>query len=705
MFKNLKIWVKLLISTLVFILPISSLMFFVFSAYNDSIQRAEEQIAGNRILEPIVELVNQLSEHNILTMASFDDAYNETDNDLSKRRDSVSKEIAKNFDRVMLPIINYSSTINKVISKLNEDSEDTISPKFIHSRWKNLLEKVRKSGNVDLASDYEVLFDMLNKLIRFIRDESGLILDPDLDTYYMMDITLLALPKFKIELSDYVNSVSAYMSDPDTEEAGYLKYTRNSLHKEIENIYSSLNTAIIKDEQFYGVNPNLTNIVRPSYFDFKSSFDKLIKFTESLEGNSVSYVSKRELLDNSIPVIESSLVFWTLSNIELNNLLNKRIGYFEHRRLIAFVITGIALSIAIVMVVLISRQIAFHIKVVTEITELIADGKIQDAADEINNPEKIGLFQKYIDDKSYLRDEILKLFRAIRMMTINLSSLLGQVKVSADVVSNSTGNITSSAKEIETIVAEQAALTNQVNSLSNEIAETSDNVMSQASYLDKMSKSTSDFAKDGLDNLNQLKTNMSLLTETSTEISEKLETIKSRATNISSVITTITKVANQTNLVSLNASIEAERAGAYGTGFAVVAREIRRLADQTAIAALEIEEMITEMQVAVGEGTDSIMKYTSQTKTGSEKASILIDNLSELIESANALPEVVHNLVNATASQSKNSKEINSSMKELNNAAKYTRDSIMEFNNATTQLNLAVIGLNNELKKFTIQRR
>src|SRR6202007_2042888 len=90
--------------------------------------------------------------------------------------------------------------------------------------------------------------------------------------------------------------------------------------------------------------------------------------------------------------------------------------------------------------------------------------------------------------------------------------------------------------------------------------------------------------------------------EAATSINAKLSVLNEKAGNINQVVITITKVADQTNLLSLNAAIEAEKAGEYGRGFAVVATEIRRLADQTAVATYDIEQMVKEIQSAVAAG-------------------------------------------------------------------------------------------------------
>ena len=99
-------------------------------------------------------------------------------------------------------------------------------------------------------------------------------------------------------------------------------------------------------------------------------------------------------------------------------------------------------------------------------------------------------------------------------------------------------------------------------------------------------------------------------------INSRLAVLSDKAGNINTVVTTITKVADQTNLLSLNAAIEAEKAGEYGRGFAVVATEIRRLADQTAGATYEVAQIVKEMQTAVSASVMGMDKFSEEVRRG-----------------------------------------------------------------------------------------
>ena len=105
-----------------------------------------------------------------------------------------------------------------------------------------------------------------------------------------------------------------------------------------------------------------------------------------------------------------------------------------------------------------------------------------------------------------------------------------------------------------------------------------------------------------------------------------------KASGINSVVTTITKVADQTNLLSINAAIEAEKAGEAGRGFLVVAREIRRLADQTAVATLDIEQMVRQMQAAVSAGVMEMDKFREDVRGGIMQTSEISGQMGQILD-------------------------------------------------------------------------
>src|SRR5436190_20983556 len=125
---------------------------------------------------------------------------------------------------------------------------------------------------------------------------------------------------------------------------------------------------------------------------------------------------------------------------------------------------------------------------------------------------------------------------------------------------------------------------------------------------------------------------MGQLASSSGQISQRLSAINEKADNITGVVTTITKVADQTNLLSINAAIEAEKAGEYGRGFLVVAREIRRLADQTAVATLDIENMVRLMQDAVSAGGMQMDKFSEEVRSSAARIGEVNAETGEIIE-------------------------------------------------------------------------
>ena len=157
-------------------------------------------------------------------------------------------------------------------------------------------------------------------------------------------------------------------------------------------------------------------------------------------------------------------------------------------------------------------------------------------------------------------------------------------------------------------------------------------------------------------------------------INAKLGILNEKAANISQVITTMAKVADQTNLLSLNAAIEAEKAGEYGRGFAVVATEIQRLADQTAVAAEDIEQMVREMQTAVTAGVMGMDKFADEVRQGVgdvQKVSTQLDRVLQHVQGITPQIEFVNTTMRA---QAEGARQISESATKFGDFSRATTD-------------------------------
>ncbi len=299
-------------------------------------------------------------------------------------------------------------------------------------------------------------------------------------------------------------------------------------------------------------------------------------------------------------------------------------------------------------------------------------------------------------------DEVGLLIAKLSEMAHNLNALIGQVQRSGIQVTSSATELSATSKQQEAVMRTQVESTNNVVQSVAEISNISEELVETMKKVAAMSEQTADYANSGQDNLAQMEEAMQHMESASRSISGKLETINEKAANITSVVTTITKVADQTNLLSLNAAIEAEKAGEYGRGFTVVAREIRRLADQTAVATLDIDQMVQEMQSAVSAGVMEMDAFIAEVQRSAENVGQISTQLTRIIEQVKSLTPSFEGVNESMQFQSENAQQINAAMVNLSEEMQQTVESLQESFMAIEQLNDAARGLQDEVSRFKV---
>jgi methyl-accepting chemotaxis protein WspA len=300
-------------------------------------------------------------------------------------------------------------------------------------------------------------------------------------------------------------------------------------------------------------------------------------------------------------------------------------------------------------------------------------------------------------------DETGLLLRAIQRMTTNLNDLIGQVKKSSINVISSATTIAAASKSQEAVAHELGSATTEISAATAEISVTANELVRTMSDVSGMVVETADMARAGHARIEGMDATMRDLSTGADSISTSLSVISDRAQNITGIVTTITKVADQTNLLSLNAAIEAVKAREYGQGFSVVADEIRRLADQTAVAALDIEQIVEEMLGSVSTGIAEMDRFRVQVHKGVDTMEQVSLQLVSIIDRVQDLLPRFGQVNESMQSQSIGVEQISTAMLSLKQVAHSTTSSIGDLNLAVGGLHEAVKALREEVSTFKVQ--
>jgi methyl-accepting chemotaxis protein WspA len=272
------------------------------------------------------------------------------------------------------------------------------------------------------------------------------------------------------------------------------------------------------------------------------------------------------------------------------------------------------------------------------------------------------------------------------LLLYGLNRSLTSLSTAVEVTQSGNQQQLSTANEIAATTSEIGATSKQISVTSKELVRTMKEVASVAEV-------TGTLASSGQTGITRMKATIHQIVEASTYINDRLAVLSEKAGNIGLLVTTITKVADQTNLLSLNAAIEAEKAGEYGRGFAVVATEIRRLADQTAVSTSDIEQTVKEMQSAVAAGVMGMDKFSEEVRRGVDVVQKVSEELSQIIQQVQTLTPNFESVSEGMQSQSLGAQQISDSLSQLSDAVRQTVSSLRQSTLAMDQLGQAARGL------------
>ncbi|MEK2609787.1 methyl-accepting chemotaxis protein [Pseudomonas shirazensis] len=300
------------------------------------------------------------------------------------------------------------------------------------------------------------------------------------------------------------------------------------------------------------------------------------------------------------------------------------------------------------------------------------------------------------------KDEFGAIETGFNEMAESLASLVAQAQRSSVQVTTSVTEIAATSKQQQATATETAATTTEIGATSREIAATSRDLVRTMTEVTSAADQASILAGSGQQGLARMEETMHQVMGAADLVNAKLSILNEKASNINQVVVTIVKVADQTNLLSLNAAIEAEKAGEYGRGFAVVATEVRRLADQTAVATYDIEQMVREIQSSVSAGVMGMDKFSEEVRRGMFEVQQVGEQLSQIIHQVQALAPRVLMVNDGMQAQATGAEQINQALSQLSDASTQTVESLRQASFAIDELSQVAAGLRGGVSRFKV---
>ena len=353
--------------------------------------------------------------------------------------------------------------------------------------------------------------------------------------------------------------------------------------------------------------------------------------------------------------------------------------------IVTFCLAGIV--VGIVVAGLICRSVSVAIaKIISTIQELAANNLAVEDMDASSG------------------DELGRAAVALNEMKNNLRRMIQSIAGTAEHVASASEEISSSAEQQAQSSAHQKDQTAQVASALQQMNATVMQVSDNSGKASEASRKAAETARRGGSIVDQTLSKMRVIAESVRSTASKVEGLGKSSDQIGRIVGVINDIADQTNLLALNAAIEAARAGEQGRGFAVVADEVRKLAERTTAATKEIAQMIENVQKETKLAVGAMEEGTRQVGEGVQTTNQAGESLAEIIHMSEQVGEMITQIATAAAEQSTATEQINNSMDQIANLVKESAAGAQQSAQACQDLSGLAFELQKMVSNFKLDR-
>lgn len=352
---------------------------------------------------------------------------------------------------------------------------------------------------------------------------------------------------------------------------------------------------------------------------------------------------------------------WVVSASSLMTSFNHGIHLIQYTIMITL---GISILIGLIIIFLFSRHLAVPVQMVTESVEKIANQNLTFTYLNVKNKDELGILATGINT---MTTNIRGIIESVSNSAEHVAATSEQLTASSEQTSTASDEITRAIQEISIGQEKQLVGMEEANHSVLQISSSITAITKNIKELNDLSVETSKVSLYGNEVITQSVEQMNHINNQNIVTTEAMRLLESKSQEIGEIITVITNIAAQTNLLALNAAIEAARAGEQGKGFAVVADEVRKLAEESGNAANNISSLIGEIQL----NTQHTAQMVNEGKSVVEKGINYVANAGKTFEEIAADVDMINNKLSSVSTEIQ---EINTNTEILVNEILKTKE-------------------------------
>ena len=629
---NLSYAAKFGLISVLFMVPMIVLSAQVFLAAFDSLGKTQQELEGLHTAEELYHFAHQLENYrDIAAVVPF-----QADHALTQEEQRLKQQLTQAFQ-----------TLSQQVADV--DTQENLQ------HWSNeFFPRLQTTGEQrqptfnDQVRYYQMAIDEFYVLINQYNQKVGLALDAD--GYIQRLISMLNLLPNLNKATGIVHGAGVY--------AFIEQYLQSTTFDMVNGAYDQLIVAesdlqLLRNNANYIKHPELTarvDGVAEVLDHLRNKIDDEIISAPYLTAEWQTFDRDyQEQLEILLAVERSVLPL-------IEERLEERYQHqFSRIVVLAFVLIA-ALSVILYLYLAFFVSIRHTIQKFTDTAGVVARGDLT---------KQVGFYGK--DEMAQLRD-------AFNSMVSNIRTTLETVKDGTDSVSSNVNDVENIANRSRTAVQEQLEQIEQISRIINEMAEHAGQVANLAEEAEVAAKEGHTKTDDSAQVVSQVMVQIDQLSEEMSHSMEAVNRLAANSDSISSILVTIKNIAEQTNLLALNAAIEAARAGEHGRGFAVVADEVRTLASRSQGSAQEIEGLIKEVQNNIVSTVDTMKTNRTMIAQTVEQSGVVTATLKEVQSSIAAIRSKTAAIVNSATEQQNHALSLENNLQQVRAGGQLTAD-------------------------------